>query len=336
LEGNRFSEKLLKGLRDCLIGKRVAIKLSRETDGKISIGIRPSLEFVFETFDDDADRMKKIIFFYGLNSETKKADQRIWKQKYELSEGLCYVTEGVWDGHGRLISGGETLSTGLSFIPCYVVINDGLAGDLSGESDVAEIMDNQNAYNRLKSDDIDALKFNMFPQRVAVDADGASLENMHISPGALIDLVTDPSKGDGGGQASLSLLESHFPYDGRFEHTLNRLKQDMHELLGVPNLSLEQLQGLAQSGKSMKALYWELIERSEERWAVWEPALIWLCRAVFNLHNAYGNDTLSDDFIVAVEHLYPILEDDESERELDLREVDAGVRTIESYREKWL
>lgn len=336
LENNSFPEKLLKGMRDCLIGKRVALKLTGGIGEETGISIKPSLEFVYETFEDDSERLRKIIFFYQTVDSPVRREQRIWKQKYELAGGRCYLTEGLYDGTGNLLEGGETRNTGLSFIPCRVIINDGLTGDMLGESDVEEIMSSQMAYNRLKSDDIDALKFNMFPQRVAVDADGLCLENMQIAPGALIDLVTEPARGDDGVQAKLEVLEPKFGYDARFEHTLNRIKEDMHELLGVPNLSLEQLQGLAQSGKSMKALYWELIERSEERWTVWEPALKWLARAILEMERVYGDISLPDVAIsIHIEHLYPIIEDEESERELDLREVEAGVRSAESYAEKW-
>ncbi len=336
LEENSFSERLIKGMRDCLIGKRVAIKLTGGVNEPIGVQFRPSMEFVFEPFEEDSDKLKKIIFFYRINDEKNFSDQRIWRQKYEMHANRCFVTEGIYNGRGECVEGGECMNTGLDFIPCRVVINDGLTGDLTGESDVEELIGNQNAYNRLKSDDIDALRFNMFPQRVAVDADGSSLENMVIAPGSLIDLMTDPARGDDGDQASLSMLESKFGYDARFEHTMNRIKQDMHEMLGVPNLSLEQLQGLAQSGKSMKALYWELIERSEERWTVWEPALKWMCRSILRMLSVYGDCRYDENYTVSVEHLYPILEDEESERELDLREVAAGVRTPESYREKWI
>ncbi len=336
LENNSFPEKLLKGMRDCLIGKRVALKLTGGIGEEIGISVKPSLEFVYETFEDDSERLKKIIFFYQTVDSPNRREQRVWKQKYELAGGRCYLTEGLYDGTGALIEGGETRNTGLSFIPCRVIINDGLTGDLLGESDVEEIMGSQMAYNRLKSDDLDALKFNMFPQRVAVDADGACLENMCIAPGALVDLVTEPARGDDGVQAKLEILEPKFGYDSRFEHTLNRIKEDMHELLGVPNLSLEQLQGLAQSGKSMKALYWELIERSEERWTVWEPALKWMARAILEMVRVYGDTDMPDVAIsIHIEHLYPIMEDEENERELDLREVEAGVRSSESYAEKW-
>jgi len=335
LENNDFPEKLLKGLRDCLIGKRIAIKLSGGIDEPVSVQIRPSLEFVYETYEDNSDRLKKIIFFYRLNDSANRHEQRIWRQKYEMGGNRCFVTEGVYDGSGRVVEGGECRNTGLDFIPCRVVLNDGLTGDLRGESDVEEIMDSQKCYNHLKSDDLDALRFNMFPQRVAVDADGESLENMILAPGALIDLVTDPARGDDGRQARLSMLESQFGYDARFENAINRLKQDMHELLGVPNVSLEQLQGLAQSGRALRALYWELQERCEERWTVWEPALKWMCRSIFAMLSVYGDEHCRNDFSVHIEHLYPIPEDEEIERELDLREVETGVRSAESYREKW-
>ena len=335
LEESAFPERLLKGLRDCLIGKRVAIKLSGGVDQPIAVQIRPSPEFVYETYDDDADRLRKIIFFYRLNDCAQQSEQRIWRQKYEMSGGRCFITEGVYDGRGNLVEGGECMNTGLGFIPCRVVLNDGLTGDLQGESDVEEIMAGQTAYNRLKSDDLDALRFNMFPQRVAVDADGKSLENMVIAPGSLVDLVTDPACGDDGRQASLSMLEPSFNYDSRFENAINRIKQDMYEVLGVPNVSLEQLKGLAQSGRAMRALYWELQERCEERWTVWEPALKWMCRSIIAMLDTYGDRRWDKRFTVQVEHLYPILEDEESERELDLREVEAGVRSAESYREKW-
>ncbi len=335
LEDNDFPERLLKGLRDCLIGKRVAIKLTGGIGEPVSVQIRPSLEFVYETYEDDADRLKKIIFFYRTNDASDRREQRIWRQKYEMGGNRCFLTEGIYDGNGKVVEGGECRNTGLDFIPCRVVLNDGLTGDLRGESDVEEIMDSQKCYNHLKSDDLDALRFNMFPQRVAVDADGASLENMVLAPGALIDLVTDPARGDEGRQAKLSMLESQFGYDARFENSINRIKQDMHELLGVPNVSLEQLQGLAQSGRAMRALYWELEERCEERWTVWEPALRWMCRGIIAMMSAYGDERLCEDFDVHIEHLYPIPEDEEAERELDLREVEAGVRSAESYREKW-
>lgn len=335
LENSSFSERLLKGLRDCLIGKRVAIKLIGGIGEDIGLRIRPSLEFVYEPYDDDMEKLRKIVFFYRVNDEAEPAKQRIWKQKYEMSVNRCFVTEGLYDGKGELVEGGECRNTGLDFIPCRVVLNGGLSGDLEGESDVEEIMACQKAYNRLKSDDLDALRFNMFPQRVATDADASSLENMVISPGALVDLVTEPAAGDDSRQAKLELLESAFGYNDRFENAICRMKQDMHELLCVPNVSLEQLSGFAQSARAIRALYWELTERCEERWTAWEPALKWAVRSLVSMLNIYTNAGLREDFDIHIEHLYPILEDEEEERQTDLLELEKGVRTPESYKQKW-
>lgn len=338
LTQNNFSGKLLLAGRDCFIGKRVAIKLTGQTGGKIGIQFRPACEFVFSTEEDNVDFLTKIIFFYRTdNHEDNAAKQRIWRQKYEIVDGRCLLTEGVYNGYGDCIEKRlEEADTGLDFIPCYVIINDGLTGDLIGESDVAEIMDLQTSYNRLISDDIDALKFNMFPQRVAIDANAESLQNMKIAPGALIDLQSDADTADIGGKADMKMLESNFTYAAHFENFVNIIKNDMYSLLNVPNVGLEQLKGLMQSGKSMRALYWELISRCEEKWKAWEPGLIWLVESVLKMTATYKIKALPDvPHTVHIEKLYTILEDDADEKQLDLSEVNNQVRSRKSYIDKW-
>ncbi len=337
LENSRFKNKLIQAARDCFIGKRVAVKISGGFGRQPRVTFRPSFEFVYSTADDDCDSLDKIIFFYQTNNEADREKQRIWKQKYFMSDGRCFLNEGIYDGFGRLIEGRGNLDTGLDFIPCYVIINEGLTGDLMGESDVEELIDLQNAYNHLNSDDADALKFNMFPQTVATDAKAESLENILLSPGALVDLQTDPAvMGDSQSrQAKLEKLESDFSYSDRLEAAINRTKNDMFDLLCVPNVSLEQLKGLMQSGKSMRALYWELISRCEEKWASWEPALIWLAKTVLKMARVYQNADVPDDYYVEIEHMYPILEDDFSEMANDRQEVAGGLRSRSSYIRKW-
>ena len=337
LRRSGFKNKLIQAGRDCFIGKRIAIKVSGGNDKDIRVSFRPSTEFVYSTVDDDCDSLSKIIFFYQVNNEAEREKQRIWRQKYFLNNGRCILNEGIYDGYGRLLEGGGDADTGLDFIPCYVVINDGLTGDMMGESDVEELIDLQNAYNHLNSDDADALKFNMFPQTVATDVKAESLEAMRISPGALVDLQTDPvMMGDGrSGQAKLDKLESSFSYSERFEAAINRTKNDMFDLLSVPNVSLEQLKGLMQSGKSMKALYWELITRCEDKWASWEPAMEWLGMTVLKMAAAYQGIAYPEDTAVHVEHIYPILEDDFDEMANDQQEVSRQLRSRLSYMKKW-
>ena len=144
LKDNLFSEKLVKGARDCFIGKRAAIKLYANQDTKeIRIMFLPSLEFIYESDEENPNELKKIIFFYQTNKEVEKDKQRIWKQKYEMIDGRCILNEGIYNGNGILIEPiNVDVDLQLSGIPCYVIINDGLSGDPFGESDVKELLDN--------------------------------------------------------------------------------------------------------------------------------------------------------------------------------------------------
>lgn len=333
LAENRWQRILAQGVRDCLIGKRVALKLGGAPGGKLTVRFAPSLEFVYAA---DEEGLKKIVFFCQEGPDAlEKSRQRIWRQRYELLGGRCYLDEGVYDGYGRLVEERfRRRDTGLFFIPAQVIVNDGLSGDLSGESDVRELIENQRAYDKLRSDDLEALKYNMFPQKVFVDASQQSIDKVVIAPNAMIDLATDPAAG--GRQASASVLEGSFPYDGRLENALNRIKGDMYELMSAPNAGPEQSRIWPASGQAMKALYWGMICRCEEKWAGWDDALKWMAKTLVEMARAYGAADLPKiDFTVKIEHLYPVTDDEEAERALDLREVAAGARSRLSYIGKW-
>lgn len=337
LNNSLFSEKLIKGARDCFIGKRVALKLSFDSKNKnIKVSFKPSLEFVFQPKDENVDELQSIVFFYQLNDYANKLQQRIWKQKYEIINERCILNEGIYDGNGELVEViFKDFDTGLSFIPAYVIINDGLSGDLKGESDVEELIDNQDAFNKLSSDDIDALRFNMFPMTVATDADEESLCNIKISPGSLVDLQTNPTSQDKA--ASMTKLESSFNYSDKLEKTLDRLKGELHEVLNIPNISLDQLKGVMTSGKSMKALYWQLITRCEEKFMAWKPALEWMVFAILEMSKVYKlmNLELPIDLKANIENVYPLLEDEQEEKSMDLQAVNSQGMSRLSFIKKW-
>jgi hypothetical protein len=333
LKENNFGDKLLKGARDCFIGKRVALKLSAD-ETRVKPLFRPSMEFIFDTDPEDSDRLIKVIFFYQQNDSIDKKDQRIWKQKYWIENGQCYLTEAVYDGHARvidIIKENEPLN--IDFIPVKVIINDGLTGDLIGESDVTEIEENQEAYNHLKSDDLDALKFNMFPIKLGKNLSEATTEKLSIAPNAFVDGQSENEDRD----CDLSVVESTFNYETKYLESINRAKNDMYELLNVPNVSLEQLKGLMQSGKSMKALYWNLITRCNEKWTVWHCALEWMIESILKMHKVYVEKSIDLDFDYAINItlLYSLPEDDQAEKQNDLAEVNANVRSKKSYIQKW-
>lgn len=337
LNKNLFKDKLIKGARDCFIGKRVAIKLHADTIAKaIRVMFVPSLEFVYEPFDDRVDELRKIIFFYSLNDTQIKSEQRIWKQKFEMIDGKCILNEGIYDGHGYLIESyfvNENL--GLSGIPAYVIINDGLSGDLKGESDVKELLDNAINYNKLASEDIDTLIKGMNRIIYGVDVDSEDSKNFKIKAGSYWDVSTSPLAD--GKQASLGTIDTDFGYDARIENTLSRIKADMHETLNIPMINNSDMVGMMTSGKTMKALYWQLITRCEEKWNAWNPALTWLIEAIIEMSEVFNISKLPkiENKVIVVENQYPLQEDEDNEMTLDMQRVNAQVMSKKTFIKKW-
>lgn len=340
LTDNKFYSKALKAYRDCCIGGSIAIKLWGHREEGLKIIFIPAQEF-FPQYDiDDVDKLEKVILVYSLNDESRREDQRVKRQTWEMRNGRCILNEVTADGEGKIISTEyEDYDTQLDFIPIIIIRNGGLIGETEGESFVEEIWSNQDAYNRLTSDDLDALKFQMFGQDIVTDAEEASLQNIKIAPGALIDLQTDSAQAAEGKQARMERLESHFSYKDKFEDSINRIKNDMYGALGVPNIGLEQLKGLMQSGKSMEALYWELMAACDEDWIEWESAFQEMADFIFKMvrtYNLYGQREVAGyETTLEIIRSYPIQKDENEQKRVDMEEVIAELRSRESYIDKW-
>lgn len=333
LEDNKWRKRLINAGRDCFIGKRVALKVG-VMDGQVIIRFRPAMEFYHDTTLDDAETLSRVIFAYGCNEARRECDKRIWIQDWRMVKGRCRMSEGVYDGYGNLVEDRfRDADTGLASLPCYVIVNDGTTSDVIGDSDVKQIMDLQEDYNRRMSDDQDALKFHMFPQTVFTDASEDSMAAVKISPGAMLDLQTDPAKPDV--QAKATKLEAGFNYDQRFEHAVDRLLKDMYALESCPQVTEDYLKAVGISGKAMRAMYWDLQCRCEERWAEWDAALQWMVRQIVAQEKAYGVQDWTDcRYTVTITHRYPIADDEDDERKMDMQEVAQQVRSRKSYMEK--
>jgi hypothetical protein len=252
----------------------------------------------------------------------------------------CILNELTHDGKGKIVSiEYQDYNTSLDFIPVVIIQNGGLTGETEGISDVEQLWDNQDNYNKLTSDDIDALKFNMYGQNVFKDASEDSLENIKIAPGAIVDLQTDTVQSNSGRQADVERLESKFSYGDKFADTIDRIKNDLYDTMEVPNVNLEQLKGFAQSGKSMRALYWGIKAASEEDATEWIPALQQMVEYIFrmvDIYNLYGSRKVAKyETILNIELIFPLQEDTETEKETDIQEVITEVRSRRSYIKKW-
>lgn len=329
LVSNLFENKLIKGARDCFISKRIAIKVNT-IDGEPRITFVPSTNFAYSTMENRPDKLKKIIFFEKTVWADSKNDERIWKQKYQMIDGKCYLTEEILNGNGatmEVIENNKDL--GMDEIPCYIILNDGLSHDVFGESDVAELIDNGLMYNKMASEDLDTLKKGMNRIIYSTDVDEEASKHFKLKPGAYWDVATAKDAAEGK-QATLGTLNTDFGYNERMENALSRIKTDMYEALNIPMISNEELKGMMTSGKSMKALYWQLITRCEEKFKAWKPALIWLSKFILISLNKNV-----DNVVIDVENKYPLQEDEDTIKQLDLQEVSAQVLSKKSYIMKW-
>lgn len=229
--------------------------------------------------------------------------------------------------------------TRLPEIPCRIILNGGLTGDIWGTSDVKELMDMANSYNRVNSDFRDALRFKMFEQPVFVDADSDSIKTAKIAPNSVIDLKTDPTLDNGEGtsrSAQAFMLSSSFPFVQAADSYLDRLKKDMYEHMDQP--LPEEIKSVP-SAKAMKFMFQDLVGRCEEKWATsWDGAINWaiefICLAIrmFNLYQEERGIMLANVVTSNVlTHNYPIPEDEQEKKTIAIQEVEAKVKSHKTY-----
>lgn len=343
LSKNTFQANLVKAAKDCFIGKRVALVFNiNETDG-IQINFLPSLEFVYDVNPSNINEITKFIAFYGLNDVDTKKDQRIYKKKYWLQDGYCWYSEEVYNGRGELV---ETIKsdtmTKFSFIPAWVIVNDGLTGDLLGVSEMAHLKDFESWFSRLSSADIDAERKGMNPVRYTVDASAESTQGLKTSPGAFWDLVSDPNSPTDR-TAQVGTLENNMSYAPALSVTLDRIKSMMHDRTAVPDVSPAALKGVVSSGKTLKAIYWDLVVRCDEKMLVWRSALQGMAECIIEgtrlypkVASMYITDALPDTkYTIRVDNQYSLPEDEQEEKTIDLSEVTAQTMSKKAYMKKW-
>lgn len=339
LKKNLWSDKILKGAKDCFIGGKVALKVS-VSEGKLGIMFIPADGFIYETEPDDVDILKRVVLFYCVDDSEKKDEQRWWRQRYRMENGKCYVSESLHNGFGEKLPdyGVEDQDTKLDRIPVYVIVNDGISGDMDGESDVDTIADEDQWYNKMRSANLDSIRKTMNQIVWTSGVDPKAFEKLKNTPGVVWDLQADPVLH--GTPPSVGTIENSFAYNGAYGDMLGNINEAMHDSLGIPDLSLEKTQGLMTSGKGLKMLYWPLICRCDAKWAAWKPALEWMAELLLHaaevfpgLRKIYG-DFQPADHLVTIDEQYPLPEDEAEERALDLQEVGIS-RSIKSYLMEW-
>lgn len=350
LQTSGFSACLLKAAKDCFIGKRVAIVVNFNGTSGIRLSFLPSPEFVFETDVEDTSMLTKFIAIYTICNGEQNADRRIYKKKFWTEKvgekNDVWFNEYVYDGLGReLYEISADTKTGLSKIPAFVITNEGLTGDVFGESDIKMLEEYEQLYSHLANADVDAERKGMNPTKWCIDGSPESTANLPCGPGAFWDISSDSTTD--GITASVGVLEPTLNYSDKLKNTLDRTMQAMHDIVEVPDLTSDKLQGIVTSGKTLKALYWPLIVRCDEKMLAWRPALVNAIKIIFegaaifkDFAKKHGNiDFLSSKdfvgYVVNVENQYPLPEDEAEEKATDMQEVSAELFSKKAYMKKW-
>lgn len=344
LRKNMFDDILLKAAKDCFIGKRVAALVNFNEEDGITITFLPSLQFIYETKDNNPNIIKKFVAYMVLNDVLSSKDRRIFKKKYELdSNNRVILTEGLYDGVGTLIESyaeGMVIE-GLNQIPAVVFINDGLSGEERGESEIELLQDFEKWYSRLSSADIDAERKSMNPTKFTIDMEGESTKDLSTGAGAYWDLQSDQNLDNP--HPSVGILEPAMNYSDSLKQTLDRIKTVGYEQVDMPNITLETMTGAITSGKALKAVYWPLIVRCKEKMKMWGPKLQDLITIIVegalafpNISQKYISEPLEKiDYEIEVKQNLPLPEDEAEEKGLDIAEVEAKVMSRKAYMKKW-
>jgi hypothetical protein len=354
LKENKFESILLKAARDCFIGKRVALVANFNEEFGVTVSFLPSLNFVYETRMDNTEILTKFVCFTTVKNKVALDERRIFKKKYillyekdeetgdESAKPVCYIEEGLYDGRGVLVEEVTPLQpTLLDRIPVSIIVNDGLTGEVKGESEVELLSDYEKWFSRLSNADIDSERKNMNPVKYTVDMDTNSTKSLSTSPGSFWDLLSDQNLDHG--NPSAGILESSMSYSQALSTTLQRIKASMHEEVDIPDISLESMAGVITSGKALKAIYWPLIVRCKEKMKVWGPAIEYIIKIIIEGAMLYP-DTIKkyteevffpSDYEINIEVNYPLPEDEIEEKEIDLAEVSAQTLSKKSYMKKW-
>lgn len=343
LDKNRFQDILIKAARDCFIGKRVASLVNFNEEDGVTITFLNSTQFLYETKPGNPNIITKFVCFVITKDSNTNAEKRIFKKKFELDEdGTVYLEEQLYDGTCRrleIITERQPIK--LPFIPAVVYINDGLTGEVLGESEVDLLMDYEMWYSKLGNADSDAQRKSMNPTKFTVDMASSSTKNLSTGAGAFWDLGSDQNLQEAHPQ--VGLLEPKMSYSESLKVSLDRIKTAGYEQVDMPNITLDTMQGAITSGKALKAIYWPLIVRCKEKMKMWGPQLCTMVDIIIqgamiypNCIKKYTNDLITPvAYEVEVLQNTPLPEDEIEEKTTDLAEVEATVMSRKSYMKKW-
>lgn len=344
LDANKFEDALIKAAKDCFVGKRVAGLVNFNEDDGVTITFLPSTQFIYETKIGNPNVITKFVCFMVIKNSITLTEKRIFKKKFvfDAETEKVYLEEAMYDGAGRLLEEvTEYQETLMPMIPAVIFVNDGLTGEDEGESEIELLQDYEEYYSKLSNADIDSERKSMNPTKYTVDMESNSTKNLSTAAGAFWDLGSDQNLDNPHPQ--VGILEPAMNYSEALKTSLDRIKTTGYEQIDMPNITLETMTGVITSGKALKAVYWPLIVRCQEKMKMWGPQLRALVNIIIqgamvypNCIKRYINETISPvDYEINVEQNTPLPEDEVEERNMDLAEVESKTMSRKRYMKKW-
>ena len=342
LEKSNFSSNLLKAANDCFIGGRVACLVDYSTTDGAMVHFYSALQFYYET-DYGSDKLTKFVSFETLN-DTKSESKRLYLvNRYELIDNIVYMSSILYDGRGVVV---ETIiaehATELKYIPAVVIINDGTLEQKRGVSEIEELTGYESTYSKLSNADVDSERKGMNPVRFVVDMNSKTTKNLSSGAGAFWEMKSEQNQNVVHPQVgTLAPLMNHTE---AVKTTLDRINTAMHDAVDVPDISADGLlQGIT-SFKALKALYYPLSVRCNEKLKTWKPAIKFIVDTILDFAFMNKTDAMSryavssldeTDFVVNVVENYALLDDENEEKDTDLTEIAHNTRSRKSYMKKW-
>lgn len=342
LEKCSFSKTLIQSAKDCFVGKRVACLVDVSEQDGVQIHFYSPLQFYYETADG-TDRLTKFISFENATKTNSYKERRYIVNKYTAEGENVTVSSILYDGTGNAIE--ELIpekQIDLTYIPAVIIVNDGTLEEKSGVSEIADLVDYERTFSMLANADVDCDRKGMNPIRYVVDMNANTTKNLSSSAGSFWDLKSEQNQNNV--SPMVGVLSPSMQHTESLKATLDRINTSMYGELDIPNISEETLVGSITSGKALKALYWSLIVRCDEKMKTWIPAIKFIVRTAIDLallnvdivKTKYGiEDLKAVEYEVTVQENYALLDDETEEKTTDLSEIAANARSRKSYIKKW-
>lgn len=342
LKKSNFSKLLVQSAKDCFIGKRVACVVDISEEDGILIHFYDALQFYYET-EYGSERLTKFISFENVQESKNSTDKRYLVNKYEDVNGTIYMSSTLYDGVGNVISELVTYKeTDLKEIPAVVIINDGTLHEKHGISEIDDLNEMESGYSKLANADIDSNGKGMNPIRYTVDMNHETTKGLSSGAGAYWDLESSQNMEEP--HPMVGVIAPQMNHTEAVKETLNRIKTTMYGMLDVPNISEETLVGSITSGKALRALYWSLEVRCDEKLMTWIPSLENVVRIIIDIairnpeiaKTLYGITELKEiDYNVLIENNYALMDDEQEEKDTDMQEINANAMSRKRYIKKW-